>query len=233
MADRSSQCLYKETRLNLEADVPESTIVVHLVGYDRSTQSSKALVRRRQPTQTSAAEDETTFAREHLASNASIFFRKRDFYPRSLLWRVLSGRKLLSLQFVDFTRTSKDGAEAGQEVQLVFPDAIRPTGVAVTDDDDHETIDVFVLTLSNDLYTIPLKPDFFRRRSSSSSRINATANWYQTYLSPSFAFRYPHRLAARTSYELVVTLHDGGLLRLTRKPGEDGIVDSVPKMAAC
>ncbi|KAI9886438.1 MAG: hypothetical protein M1823_001756 [Watsoniomyces obsoletus] len=223
MDDRPPQYLFKETRVDLEPDTPTSVVVVPLPGQDRlAALSSRILPRRQQSTAHAAsiAEDETTFVKDHLASAASLFFRQNDVYPRSVLWRVLSARRTLAVRFVDFTRDPKDEPEAPLELRFVFSDTIRPAAVSIAEDEATETLVVFVLTTSNDLYTIPLRPDTFRE--TARSQKDTPTSWCQIYRSPSFAFRYPHRLVARSAQELVVTLHDGGLLRLTRQAGEDG-----------
>lgn len=230
MDEPTSQYLFKETRLNLEADSPSSVVTLHVGGQGRSLQSSRRPTRPQQPWQDQGAESETSFAREHLASSAAVYFGRKHTYPRSLLWRVLSGRKVLSLRFLDIIYSPGEGSDAFKELRIVFPDAIRPAGVSAADSDDHDSLEIFVVTVSGDLYTIPLKLGLFQRPSPSSStaivKSDANRAWYQTYLSPSFTFRFPHRLAARTPHELVVALHDGGVLRLTRSPGSDGALSS-------
>ena len=218
--------------MNLEPETVDSTVVLYIPSPP--TLASRMVSRRQppqpkqqqqQPALISGSEDETTFAKDHLASSAALHFRRKDVYPRSLLWRVLGGRNVLALRFVDFTRRPQEGTEATAELRFIFPDPIRPAAVSVADDeDDDEVVNVFALTTSNQLYTIPLRSELFR--AVGSARTTSTeAAWCKSYLSPSFAFRYPYRLVARTSRELVMTLHDGGLLRLTRQARDDGKTD--------
>ena len=225
MASSTSQWFFKETRLDLEPETVYSTVVLHIPSP--ATLASRMVSRRQQqqqqqPALASGTEDETTFARDHLASSAALHFRRKDVYPRSLLWRVLRGRKVLALRFVDLTRRPQDGPEATDELRFIFPDPIRPAAISVADDeDDDDVVDVFALTTSNQLYTIPLRSELFQGAGSALTPASVSGR-YKSYLSPSFAFRYPYRLVARTSRELVMTLHDGGLLRLTRQAREDG-----------
>ncbi len=222
---RSQQYLFKETRVDLEPDSPGSVVVVQLPGHGRAAALSSRILPRRQQSAAQAAtvaEDDATFVKEHLASAASLFFRQQDLYPRSVLWRVLSGRRALAVRFVDVTRDPTDGPEAPLELRFVFPDAIRPAAVSIADDEAANVLVVFVLTTANDLYTILLRPDTFRETARPQKEKREIVSWGQIYRSPSFAFRYPHRLVARSTQELVITLHDGGLLRLTRQAGEDG-----------
>ena len=220
MDEKLSPCVYKETRVNVESDDPELIVTISLPGDGRPTPSSRILHRKQQAGQSSVAEDETTFAKEHLASSAFLHFRQDEAQPRSLLARILNGGRVLSIQCLDFTTQPRKEREAALNLQFIFSSSIRPLGVSFADHEKRGAVDVFVLTSSNDLYTIALRPDFFHTSSAGEAGI---ASWCKSYLSPSFAFRFPHRLIARSAQELFLCLHDGGLLRLTRGPGEDGM----------
>lgn len=224
MDDPLPRYLYKETRLNLDTDKSTPTVTVQLPATGLSNQLARLAHRKQQIPPTAVAEDEATFSKRHLASSASIYFRNRNTYPRSLLWRLLNDGKLLSLTFLDITRLDTHEHEACQTLELIFSKAIRPAGLAFADYESHESFNVFVLTTSNDLYTLTLRPEFFHRSSVAEQTVQS---WCKIYVSSSFNFRYPHRLAARSPLELFISLHDGGLLKLTRRPEDDGMVVAI------
>ncbi|KAI9797611.1 MAG: hypothetical protein M1833_005394 [Piccolia ochrophora] len=219
MADPLRLFLYKETRLNTTSAFPGATITVRLPAHAPSQSHSRNSQRRHQPAEVPFAEDETAFSKRHLATSTSIYFRINHTYPRSFHWRILEDGRVLSIQSADLSRPPGIQHDAALTLRLVFPNAIRPSGIAFADTDSHHAFNLFVLTKSNDLYTIALRPDFFQRPSSTDSNVG---DWCKTFLPSSFSFRYPHRLVARNPYDLLVSLHDGGLLRLTRKATDNG-----------
>lgn len=232
MENSTAQHLYKELRVNLEPENPNWTVTIRLPAEGSSGQIWRT-PRRKQATQAAPAEDETAFAKNCLASSAFLAFRPIEKHPQSILGRILNDGKVLSIQPVDLTRPGKhEEHEPLRHLQFVFSNSIRPTGVSYAEHEERGSLDVFVLTSSNDLYTIALLPEFFHAAAVPES--SNIIGHCKSYLSPSFGFRFPHRLAARHARELFVALHDGGLLRLTRKPGEDGrAVPNVPQEDGC
>ncbi|KAK2799281.1 hypothetical protein FQN51_006958 [Onygenales sp. PD_10] len=113
--------------------------------------------------------------------------------------------------------------EANLLLRLEFPDAIVPHGVALADSEDHEVLSLFVITMtasgSSRLYTLALRPEFFRRVAAIEENV---ADWCKVCCPAPLAFARPHRLHAASPYELFVALDSGGLVRLTRRAGEDG-----------
>ena len=76
--------------------------------------------------------DEDSYARKHLATEGSVFFRRKERSPRSFLWRVLEDRKVLEIQCVDLvhdTRSSK--GESWLTYRLHLPSEIVRNGVRV------------------------------------------------------------------------------------------------------
>ncbi|KAH0562114.1 hypothetical protein GP486_003190 [Trichoglossum hirsutum] len=216
MADQEPFYLFKELRLSLEPACPDSIVTIRLPPHG---QPSKTSQRRVKPSELLPAEDEGAFAKKHLASSSSIYFRRNQKYPRSFLWRVLEDGKTLSIQSVDLSKSAKSTAEASIILRLAFPNAIRPAGVVLSDSKEHEHSNVFVLTSSDGLYTFTLRPEFFTRASSIEANVSF---WCKVFLPSSFSFRYPHRLAALNPRELLISLHDGGVLKLSRRQEDDG-----------
>lgn len=219
MSNPTPHYLYKEIRLNLDVEDPNGTLTIRLPGDGRSNHNWRIPHSKQQSPQTLVTEDEIDFAKKHLASSAFLSFRHIGKRPRSLLGRIVNDGRILSIRPLDFTRRPDDEDEPTRTLQFVFPRLIRPTAVSFADDEERESLDVFVLTTSNDLYTIALRPEFFNPSASTERDILGCC---KTYLSPSFSFRVPHHLVARSSQELIVSLCDGEFLRLTRKVEEDG-----------
>ncbi|KAI9800059.1 MAG: hypothetical protein M1825_004241 [Sarcosagium campestre] len=212
-------CPYKETRVNTEPASLTSTITIRLPSRSGPAHLARSSQRKRLAADSLVAEDETTFANRHLATSASIFFRQNKTYPRSFLWRVIEDGRVLTVQPCDLCRPPGTSHEAALTLRFVFPTSIRPSGVAFSDSDSHSPFNIFVLTVSNELYTLNLRPEFFQRSSTTDGDVS---EWCKIFLPSSFSFRFPHRIAARHPQDLLVSLHDGGLLRLARASTDNG-----------
>ncbi|KAG9248812.1 nucleoporin Nup120/160-domain-containing protein [Calycina marina] len=211
---------FKETRLNLESVCQSSTVQIRLPGSRALTTWSKAAPRRSQGQDIPFAEDENAFKFKYLASVASIYHREHHKTPKSFLWRLLEDSKVLSINVVDVSGQSK-AAEANLTLRLSFPSPVQSGCVALSDSPDHDILSVFVLLESNHLYTLTLRPEYFRKVSSTEDNV---AEWCKIYSASAFgiASKTPHRLAALTADELLISQYNGELLRLVRKPGSDG-----------
>ena len=205
---------YKETRLNLDPAVQGSTVAIRLPPHG----ASRNVQKRSQVLDVPIAEDESAFRQKHLATSASIYHRVHHKSPRSFLWRILEEGKVLSIRVIDVSRQDKT-ADANLTLRLEFPSPIRPACIALSDSKEHDVLSVFVLTEAKHLYTLSLRPDFFRKSSSTEDNVG---DWCKSYLSSQFAFKTPHRLAALAADQLLISQVDGQLLRLERKSGGDG-----------
>ncbi|OKL60069.1 hypothetical protein UA08_04475 [Talaromyces atroroseus] len=163
--------------------------------------------------------DDEDFAKRYLATQGSVYFRQRRVYPRTFLWRVVNENKVLEIQSTDVSKSTIDHNEANLVLRLDFQEAILPSGVALADTEDHDVLNVFVLTSSRRLYTIALRPEFFRRASSIDENIQ---DWCKSFTPSPLSFTQPHRLHACSTKELFIALDSGALLRLTRRTGDDG-----------
>jgi len=209
--------VFKETRINFDSALPNSTVLLRLPAPGASSRSARTSQKRPLISEIAPAEDENAFKLKHLASAASIYHRQHHSSPRSFLWRILEDGKALSITAVDL-RKQENGPENPLTLRVNFTSPIRPGCVAFADAKEHDVLSVFALTESNYLYTLTLRPDFFRRRASTEDNVD---DWCKTYLSTAFSFKHPHRLVAPRPGEVLISLHDGGLLRLDRQPGED------------
>ena len=213
----TSLCLFEETRVNLEPTIPGSVIQIQLPSsstFSRGPRSQRRVLKAR-PTY----DDEESFAKSSLASSCSTYFGQSKKYPRSFIWRILEGNKVLELQSVDLVKNDRETKEATQVLQFGFPSAIRPGCVALADGEEPDSLSVFILTKGNDLYTLALRRDFFCYAISSEGDIE---QWCKIFRPPSFSISTPHRLIAGSSLLLVISLGDGRLLRLTRNKEADG-----------
>lgn len=219
MADKPLFFLHKEIRVNPGPSNPSDIVTVQLPALGPTKQHVRNVLGRLRGSGKSSSETETAFIKSHLASSASIYFRKSKRYPRSFLWRIIEDGKTLSIQSVDLSRTAEKAHETSLALHLNFHTVIRPAGVVFTDHHGRHHLSVCVLMVSNELYTLTLRPDFFRQPSAAQESVEA---WCKIQVPASFSFRYPHRIVAKSPQELLVSLHDGGLLRLTREDGEAG-----------
>ena len=209
--------LYKETRINFDSALPNSTVILRLPVPGTLVRSSRSSQKRPLASEVAASDDEKEFRSRHLASAASIYHRRHHNSPRSFLWRVLEDGKALSVSAIDLCK-QENGAENPLTLRFVFGSSVRPGCVAFTDSKEHDVLTIYALTENNELYTLTLRPDFFKRRAATE---DSTNDWCKIYVSSAFTFKHPHRLVAPTPDDVLITLHDGGLLKLARKPGHD------------
>ena len=82
-----------------------------------------------------------------------------------------------------------------------------------------DSLSVFAVDTTNHLYTLTLRPDFFRKRSATEGGFD---DHVKIHNSPAFGIRAPHRLIALNDDVLLATVYDGGNVRLTRNKSHDG-----------
>ncbi|KAH7130583.1 nucleoporin Nup120/160-domain-containing protein [Dendryphion nanum] len=218
MANTGGTCLYTEARLNLEPAFPGSTISITLPASTTSTFGQRTQSRRTVITEDYVGKDEDAFAKRHLATDGSLYFRRKDDYPRAFLWRLLDNRKTLELQSVDFDHDTRHNFEANLTILLHFSAPIRPFCIAFSEPEDRDILTIFAITTANELYSLNLHRDFF---------VNATASeqdvkdWCKRSTVTQFLLRVPYRLFAISYKELLVPLDNGGILHLQRDPTDD------------
>lgn len=216
-APKPSLGLYRETRVDFEPSCLNS--IIHLQLPNNGTFARTSRLQRRVVNALPASKKEEDFKKQHLAGSGSVYFRKSNKYPRSFLWRCLEEDTTLELRSVDLSKDEHDTRDATLILRIAFPSSIRRGGVALADSVDHDVLNVFILTKSNEIYTLTLRPDFFCRPEASEDDVG---RWCHIFKPSTFSVTTPHRLVASNSTELLVSLSDGRLLRLFRKSGEDG-----------
>ncbi|KAK7536119.1 nucleoporin Nup120/160-domain-containing protein [Phyllosticta citribraziliensis] len=220
MATPAAPLLHRETRLNLDPSYAGTTIGINLPSHGNSTFLSRSKGTRRILQDHYQGADETGFVRQHLAAGeSSIFFRQKHTHPRSFLWRVLSERKILELRSVDLTVDKHPKGEAILTLLLEFPNPIQPFGVALAEPAEKDSLNVFVLTTARELYTLDLPRDFFIRPAATEVEIDV---WCKSCVPTAFTLRTPYRLVAPSAQELLISLEDGQVLRLTKNAADDG-----------
>lgn len=209
-ASRNFEILYKETRLNLEPASHSSTIQIRVAppnAYGRSSSSRGG----------ASADDEKGYRTRSLATASSIYYRKHNNSPRGFLWRVLENGTVLSLRVADVCKQEKE-ADAPLILNLRFPAAIRTSCIGFADYQDNDVLCVYVVDHSNQLWSLTLRPDHFRRRSATDGGLGDAC---KSYSPPGFGFKHPHRLAVVSPDQLIVTMHDGGILKFDRSRATD------------
>ncbi|KAJ5246872.1 hypothetical protein N7468_001855 [Penicillium chermesinum] len=209
--------IYKDTRVDLRPSSSATVANVHL--SESAHRRTRFSISSTDHPEVSIAKDEDEFAKRYLATQGTIYFRKHKTYPRTFLWRVVDDSKTLEVQCVDLTKSASEHFDFNVTLRLHFAEQILPSGVAFADYEGHEVISAFVITSSRQLYTLSLRPEFFRKVDSIDNNI---ADWSKSCVPAPLSFSQPHRLHASSPLELFISLDNGALLRLTRRAGDDG-----------
>lgn len=215
-APSASLNAFIETRAELEPFGQTPVIQIQLPSTTSLSLTPRS--QRRVVSTSAACSNEATFARSCLASASSIYFSKSRKYPRSFLWRILDNNKVLELRSIDLSKDDRETKEATVILQLGFPSAIRKGGIALVKSND-EVLNVFVLTKSNELFTLTLRTSFFYDVAASEE---VPEKWCKTFKPSTFTLCAPHRLIAGSPELLVIALDDGRILRITRQSGHGG-----------
>ncbi|KAI1373644.1 nucleoporin Nup120/160-domain-containing protein [Hypoxylon crocopeplum] len=194
---------YKETRLSLEPSSASYTVNIELPTI---TQWRNQRTSGKWP-KTSPMLDVSR------ATMSGIYYRKHHSFPKSFLWRVYDDEHVLSICAVDICKPKK-ASDANLILHFHFQHPIISNCVAFYDPSDHDALSIFVLDTTNQLYTIFLRPDSFRKRSFVETGLGDACKIYQPNAFRNF--KHPYRLIAVNNDQLVVTLSDGGHVRLDR-----------------
>ena len=212
----SSLALFKETRTDLEPVSSGSVIQIHIPSTSAFTVRPRQ--QRRILRNTPGHGNQHSFSKCCIATNGSLYFSKSKRHPRSFLWRVLQEEKVLELRSIDLCKGSGETREASHIIQLCFPVGLKHGGIALADLED-QNLGVFALTKGNELYTFTLRKDFFCLVAASEEDVS---RWCKASKPATFSISTPHSLIAASFRQLIVSLSDGRILRLTRNKDEDG-----------
>ncbi|KAK4226913.1 nucleoporin Nup120/160-domain-containing protein [Podospora fimiseda] len=214
MTSRNFEILYKEARLNLEPSSPSSVVQLRVAPQSAYGRSSSSIANR----SSAAAADEKAYRSKNLATASSIYHRKHHKSPRSFLWRVLENGSVLSLRASDVCKHQQHDADAPLIINMQFPSAIHNSCIGFADPKDTDALCVFVIDQSNQLYSITLRPEHFRKKTATEGGLGDAC---KLYTPPGFSFKHPHRLAVVNSDQLIVAMHDGGILKFDRTKTHD------------
>ncbi|KAI0489542.1 nucleoporin Nup120/160-domain-containing protein [Xylaria cf. heliscus] len=208
MATREPPTFFKEARLNFE---PSSSTFVVDVQLPSLANSSKNWRQANGSARSNG--DDSALRAQGCATASAIYHRRHHHYPRSFLWRVLEDNSLLSVRTVDVCKPDR-ASDANLILNFHFPHAIRPACVALSDPPDHDALAVYVLDEAGQLYSLFLRPDSFRKRSFVEAGLGDTCKIFNVNALQSF--KTPYRLIAVNIDQLIVTLTDGGHIRLDK-----------------
>ena len=124
---------------------------------------------------------------------------------------------MLKVQCADLTRSENDTKEAYLTLKFEFEAAIIPNGVALSDPERKDILNIFVVTANKALHTLDLPISFFRDEKAPQMDIRS---WTSTFTPTSFTIDQPHFIYASNPYELFLSLESGRLQRLTRTGNE-------------
>lgn len=209
--------LYRGTPFQVKPSTPSSVVHFQLPSDDGTFSRLRSPASKDTGNQTKFARDERAFAKQHLATQSSIYFRRSKTYPRSFWWKVTNDDKVLEVCCADLTRSEHDQKEAHLTLRFEFQDQILPNGVALADSDNTDVLTIFVITSSKELHTLALPTEFFRYAKASSGSVR---QWYSVIVPSSLTIDEPHRLYANTPFELYIPCESGRIQRLTRKADE-------------
>lgn len=211
--------LFKEVRVDIKPGTFDTVIQFRPPASTSHTFTRTSLPKRLISKKRTLPKSEEDFTRQTLANESNVFFGRPGNYPRSFLWRTLNSRSVLQIQSVDLSKGSSWEADASLVLEFVFPGTIRPGCIAITETESEDGLELFVVTTTNDLYTLTLKRPFFYSAKASEGDIE---KWCKVLKKGSLGFTTPYRLIARSSLELILGLSDGRLVRFTRRDGKDG-----------
>lgn len=144
--------------------------------------------------------DEDAYARKHLATEASVFFRSKSRFPRSILWRVLDDRQVLEIQAVDLVKERGLGDTDGWiTFRVRVEGGMLDGGVQFADSEGGDAVEAFVLTGKKELVTIRLGRDLLTRASVPGD-FNGSA-CVKRYTSNFLNVRNPYRFIAASSLQ--------------------------------
>jgi nuclear pore complex protein Nup160 len=139
----------------------------------------------------------------------------------------LENDTVLSLRAADVCKHEKD-ADAPLILNLRFPSPIRTPCIGLADPEEHDALCIYVVDQANHLYSITLRPDHFKKRSTIEGGLLGDA--CKVWSPPGFGFKHPHRLAVVNPDQLIVTMHDGGILRFDRNRSHEGGTSDVARL---
>ena len=210
MDSGETQYLFKETRLNLEPPTSAAVVTIRVPSNASNSRGQRKIA------QDAAGEEEVVFRLKNLATNSAVYYRRWHDTPRGYLWRVLDDGLLLSIRSVDVCRKDKT-SDTPLVLNFHFSVPIQPGCVALADPKEHDALCVFVLDQANQLYTFTLRPDLFKKKSAVDAGLSDLC---KVETPAGLGFKHAHRMVAVSASTVIVTVNDGGIIRLDRARSE-------------
>ncbi|KAG5519470.1 hypothetical protein PMAC_002097 [Pneumocystis sp. 'macacae'] len=148
---------------------------------------------------------ENYYSKAFLASQSSIFIRRKERFLNKILWRIVC-KNILELIPVE---TNDLDIFSGVNLFIFFPSSIKSYGIVFIDEENVDEFKVHVLTQRNFFYTLRFTSAHFNGQS---EFIENTFDWCSIYRSCYFDVRMPHFFISITPRKVVFALKDGGLL---------------------
>lgn len=203
--------VYKEVRLDVDSDLPSAKITITLPGkgFLRSRGRQALVTHAEPPVRTS----ENPRVADKLSSAAGVFSHRCHRQPQRLLWRLDHGCRILTLSSIDVLKEGLGARATLSTISIAFPGTLQAESISFTENPDHAHFHVFLLSTEHEIYDIRVAPQYFQEPTTIPTE---TSEWCQVQTPGAFSFRYPHRLVACDYSNVLVSLHDGGILRLRR-----------------
>lgn len=218
-APRAALVAWTELRLDLQPTANGAIVQTRLP--DKSTFSRQSKGSRRVLTSYPACKSQEEYRRRHFARSGGIFFRSGVKFPHSILWRCLEDNNTLELRSVDLRtpESTEKPRDAPVILHFILPAAIRNGCVGFADSAHGDSLDVFVLTESKELYTLSIRSSWFMASEKSDED---PERWCRNIRPSTLALGQVLKLASTTSTELLFAMTDGRTVKLQRQPGADG-----------
>ncbi|KAK9453569.1 nucleoporin Nup120/160-domain-containing protein [Dipodascopsis uninucleata] len=216
MAGQNRILSFKETCVRVDDAIYQQYPAVKLTVPDSNSDATSSRQKRHRHSRHSfgmgSSDTEEEYSRRHIALQSSIFFRSANVFPRMILWRVVAHGTVLVLSGVDPIETLDKNSNNLRDIHVTFPTSIKQSCVVLNDSKKNDALVVDVLTESHVLYTLKFASSMFfgewiRK---------PTDEWCHLHSPAHFSLRFPHSMKSLSERSLIVSLLDGGLLRLDR-----------------
>ncbi|KKZ65621.1 hypothetical protein EMCG_08528 [[Emmonsia] crescens] len=252
--------IYKETKVDTRPTAPASIVNIPIPSspHGQSNPQQRRTKFSLLPSTSTAVhlddttKDEDAFAKRHLATQGSVYFRQRKTYPRSFLWRVVGGNddgdddRFLEIQSVDLTKSAGEATATTMGTTTATTNNNNNSSSSANQYHQHEANLLLRLEFPEkiiphgvaladledhevlSLFVVTRDRQLYTisLRQEFFRRVAAidenVADWCKVSCPAPLAFAHPHRLHASSPQELFISLDSGALLRLTRKAGDDG-----------
>ncbi|KAK3044369.1 hypothetical protein LTS18_001465, partial [Coniosporium uncinatum] len=108
------------------------------------------------------------------------------------------------------SRADKD-KDAPLTLRISFPNPIRPYCLAFAEPEEKDVFNVFAITSNREIYTLNVSGALFVRTAATEVPVK---DWCKIHVEPGFGWSYPWRMVAESAKALLISVHDGAIIRL-------------------